>query len=245
MKNVQEWLLAFNQSYDNITSHKAPGLNEYEISVFLTDAQETVAMGLYNGSLGKSFESTEDVSNFLAPLMRQAEMTEVKNVMGICDDSHIYELPSTADEILFKTLELCTVASDCKDSEGKVLYNQAIVVPVTQDEYWRTVRNPFKRANANRVLRLTYPSKASTDDNGNLSIEKYTELISKRTIGKYIVKYITRPEPIILVDLKQSEDEDCLTIHGKWKAQTCLLDDALHQAILSEAVRMAKAVWQS
>ena len=246
MKSCQEWLLAFNQSYDNIMSHRAPGLNEYEISKVLTDAQEVVVMGLYNGSFGKAFQSTEDVSNFLAPLMRQATMTEVtdSSYSHIVAGSHIYVLPSTADEILFKTLELCTLESDCKGSDGKPLYNQAIVVPITEDEYWRTIRNPFKNANANRVLRLTYPS-SSTDTGGVLSVKKYTELISSRKIGTYTVKYITRPEPIILVDLKESEEAAGLTIHGKWQAQTCLLDDALHQAILNEAVQMAKAVWQS
>lgn len=247
MKSCQEWLLAFNQSYDNIMSHRAPGLNEYEISKVLTDAQENIVMGLYNGSLGKSFESHEDVSNFLAPLMRQAKM-QVVTALGIqhtVSGSVIYELPANADEILFKTLELCTVKSDCKDSDGNYKYNEAIITPVTQDELWHTMRNPFKGANDNRVLRLTYPSKATTDENGNLSVKKYTELISKRDIGDYIVKYITRPEPIILVDLKERESDEGLTIHGKWQAQTCLLDEALHQAILAEAVRMAKAVWKS
>lgn len=248
MKSCQEWLLAFNQLYDNITSHKAPGLNEYEISSFLTDAQETIVMGLYNGSLGKSFESSEDVANFLAPLMCQAKMEEVTTT----DQDHtvagskIYKLPDTAKEILFKTLEMCTVKSGCKDSTGEDVYSNAIVTPVTQDELWRTIRNPFKGANANRVLRLTYPSVSSVDENtGLLSVKKYTELISDRDIKDYIVKYITRPEPIILVNLKESEEADGLTIHGKWQAKTCLLDEALHQAILGEAVRMAQAVWQS
>lgn len=245
MKDCQEWLLAFNQSYDNITSHKAPGLNEYEISVFLTDAQDAIVMGLYNGSFGKPFESTEDVSNFLAPLMRQVKMQEVTTATDkICEDSHIFDLPKTADEILFKTLELVSVASDCKDKDGNVIYNQAIVVPITEDEYWRTVRNPFKNANANRVLRLTYKNDASVGEDGKLFVRKYSELISQRAIKDYIVRYITRPEPIILVNLKDSDDADGLTIHGKWQAQTCKLDDALHQAILSEAVRAAKAVWQ-
>jgi len=246
MKNCQEWFLAFNQGYDNITSHKAPGLNAYEISVFLTDAQESIVMALYNGALGKPFESTEDVSNFLASLMRRVKMEEVTEtgVMHTCEGSHIYTTPDNADEILVKTLELCMVDSGCKNPDGTKKYNQAIVNPVTLDEYWKTSRNPFKKANANKVLRLTYPSSAITDD-GDLTIKKYTELISDREIQSYVVHYITRPEPIILADLKQSEETDGLTIHGKWQAQTCKLDDALHQAILFEAIRMAKAVWQN
>lgn len=246
MKNCKEWLLAFNNLYNNIMSNKAPGLNPYEISCFLTDAEEAVVMGLYNGSFGKSFESEEDIATFLAPLVRQVEMSEVtEGVFKARSDSHIYTLPADADEILVKTLELCYVDAGCKDANGNPIDSQAIVKPLTQDEYWHTIRNPFKRQNANRVLRLTNTSPATVDSEGNLSVSKYSELISDREIKKYIVRYITRPEPIILVDLKVGEQEIYPTIRGKYRAQTCLLDDAIHQAILNEAVRMAKAVWQS
>ena len=237
MKNCQEWLLAFNNLYNNIMSNKAPGLNPYEISCFLTDAQEAVVMGLYNGSFGKPFESEEDVSTFLATLVRQAEMVEVtKDVIKVCADSHIYTLPPEADEILVKTLEWCNVDAGCKDASGQPVDSQAIVVPMTQDEYWRTTRNPFKRQNARRVLRLTNTSPATVGDNGNMSVSKYSELVSDREIKKYFVRYITRPEPIILVDLMVGGQELYPTIRGKYKKQTCLLDDAIHQAILNEAV---------
>jgi hypothetical protein len=234
MKNVQEWEIGFDQLYNNITSNKAPGLNSFEKSRFLTDAQEAIVVGLYNGSFGKAFESTEDVSNYLAPLVAQANFEQV--ITGdfpkvSATKSFIFELPDGKPEILFRTLELCTLTEDCGDV-------QAVVVPVTQDEYWRTSRDPFKRQNERKVLRLIY-SDASVAD-GNLSVQKYSELISDFTIKDYTVRYIKRPEPIILRDLPNG-----LSIQGKTAAQTCLLDDALHQAILTEAVRLAKAAWMN
>ena len=54
------------------------------------------------------------------------------------------------------------------------------------------------------------------------------------------MRYIKKPEPIILCDL-----EDGLTIDGESEAKTCKLNEHLHQAILEEAVRRAKAVWLS
>ena len=39
----------FDLYYNNISSNQAPGLNDYEKSVFLTDAQEECVLGLYNG----------------------------------------------------------------------------------------------------------------------------------------------------------------------------------------------------
>jgi len=256
MKNCQEWSLAFDQLYNNVTSNKAPGLSEYEKSVFLTDAQDNVVIGLYNGTYGKAFESTEDVSNYLATLVRQVECERFSDEMKkMCSDSVVYGLPSGSPEsptpeILFRTFEWCMVDSACKkDSQGHPVQEQIVVVPITQDEYWRTVRNPFKRQNDNRVLRLTYSLVDNATGSGDLDVEKYSELISSKTINKYFIRYITRPEPIILEDLGEDpepgETYEGLTIRGEYKAKTCTLDDAIHQLILNEAVRMAKAAWQS
>ena len=88
--------------------------------------------------------------------------------------------------------------------------------------------------NRNRVLRLAFGKFA--DDK-----KDYSELYSgDYNIVNYTVRYIKRPEPIILCYL-----EDGLGIRGKFVPSTCKLDEALHLTILAEAVRMAKAVWNS
>ena len=227
MKTCDEWLRNFNRLYNNITSNQAPGQSEYEISEFLTDAQDVVLVGLYNGTLSHSFEETEEVTDYLASLVLQADCPKVSSpAYHVVSGSQIFKLPN---DLLFRTLELCTVSMD-KCGEQSV-----IVVPVTQDEYWRTSRNPFKKQNKNRVLRLAFADKDGVSGNG------YSELISDHTITKYSVRYIRKPEPIILADLGDSG----LTVRGKTTAQTCQLHEFLHQAILTEAVRMAKAVWTS
>ena len=230
MKNVNEWSLEFDLAYNNITSNQAPGLTEYEKSVFLTDAQEAVVVGICNGSLRDSFEETEEMSVYLSPLVKQSNCQKMTSgVNHIVDDTDVFILPA---DILFRTLEICKVnAGDC----GEV---DAIVVPVTQDEFWRTKRNPFKGANARRVLRLAYGKYEEIISGNNKS--DYSELYSKYPITSYTVRYIKRPEPIILENL-----ESGLSIRGKSSSCTCKLDEALHQTILMEAVRLAKAVWNS
>lgn len=47
MKNCEEWENGFDLLYQNITSNQAPGLNAYEKSVFLTEAEFAVVIGLY------------------------------------------------------------------------------------------------------------------------------------------------------------------------------------------------------
>ena len=229
MKTCQEWENGFDLLYQNITSNQAPGLNAYEKSVFLTDAEYAIEIALYNGTLKNSFEETEELTSYLTTQVCQGDCSSVANAPKILDKSKVYELP---EDLLFVTLEMCTV--DVAGCGTK----QAIVVPVTQDEFWRTSRNPFKRQNNDRVLRLAYGSADNFSD--GLYTSRYSELVSDNDIVKYTVRYLRKPEPIILEDL-----EDGLSIDGETTARTCKLPEALHQAILEEAVRRAKAVWIS
>jgi hypothetical protein len=50
----------------------------------------------------------------------------------------------------------------------------------------------------------------------------------------YTVKYLKRPNPIILIDLP-----DGLEIRNKTKQNTCELNTALHSLILDSAVKLA------
>ena len=229
MKNCEEWENGFDLLYQNITSNQAPGLNAYEKSVFLTEAEFAVVIGLYNGSIKHSFEETEELTSYLANLVCQEDCSVSLDAPKIVDNSKVYELP---EDLLFVTLEMCKISVDgCGEKS-------AIVTPVTQDEFWRAYRNPFRKQNTEKVLRLAYG--ASDAIGSSLYSSRYSELVSDYEIGKYTVRYIKKPEPIILTDL-----EDGLTIEGESKAKTCKLNEHLHQAILEEAVQRAKAVWKS
>ena len=228
MKTCEEWENGFDLLYQNITSNQAPGLNSYEKSVLLTDAEYAIEIGLYNGTLKHSFEETEELTAYLNSLVCQSDCVKSKCAPKIVDNATVFELP---EDLLFRTLEMCTV-----NVEGCGT-RKAIVVPVTQDEFWRTYRNPFKRQNNDRVLRLSY---GSADGDEETYHQNFSELVSDNEVVKYTVRYLRKPEPIILCDL-----EDGLSIEGETQAKTCKLHESLHRAILEEAVRRAKAVWTS
>ena len=229
MKTCPEWENGFDLLYQNITSNQAPGHNAYEKSMFLTEAEYAIVIGLYNGTLKHSFEETEELTSYLATLVNQQDCPVAANAPKIVDKSKVYELP---EDLLFLTLEMSTVEVEGCGTK------QAVVIPVPQEQFWRTTRNPFKRQNDDRVLRLAYGSSESLGD--SLYTARYSELVSDNDIVKYTVRYLKKPEPIILQDL-----EDGLTIDGESTARTCKLPEALHQVILEEAVRRAKAVWTS
>lgn len=230
MKTVDEWSQEFDLLYNNITSNKAPGIEEYEKSVFLTRAQNSVVIALYRGSLGDAFEVTEEVTAYLGSLVKQADCAPVTtgeaSEQKLSDKSYIYKNPK---DLLFRTWEGCKITvSDCGSMD-------AAVEPITQDEYWKTIRNPFRKPNSRKVLRLSFADEFENNDPNKFT---YSELISDYPIETYTVRYLAKPNPIILVPLTGG-----LSIDGKTEAAACELNEALHYTILAEAVKMAKAVW--
>ena len=59
------------------------------------------------------------------------------------------------------------------------------------------------------------------------------------TVGTYTIRYVARPNPIILIDLASSN----LTINGQSNRMTSRLDPIIHEEILQRAVELAKAAY--
>ena len=129
-------------------------------------------------------------------------------------------------DIWFKTGEKAIIKDDSLKC-GNSTEREVDVVPVTQDTLYRTKNSPFRGPNERRILRL--------DCEANK-----VELISKYPIESYTIRYLSKPEPIILDNLPEG-----LTINNISTPQTCKLSSAIHRAILIRAVSIAKSVWGS
>lgn len=102
------------------------------------------------------------------------------------------------------------------------------VVPVKFDEYSRLMCKPYKRPLKYQAWRLT----------NNDVVNKADIVVGPSdTLTKYTIRYVRRPNPIIVSDL------DGLTIEGKSTATECELDPILHEEILQRAVELAKIAW--
>ena len=205
--------------YGNDVSKADLRVDEYEKSLFLTRAQEEVVLSLYSGKnpYNESFEATEELRRYLAPLVCEAKKQPIPNSSGIPlgmgSNSTFFTLP---EDLWFITYESVDV-SDAKCESTSTLD----VYPVRQDEYHKIKRNPFRGANYRRALRLDLSE-------GNV------EIICKYTITDYYVRYLRKLNPIILTDLS-----DGLDIEGISEATDCELPDILHQRILDRAVTLA------
>ena len=194
-------------------------LDEYEKSLFLTRAQEEYVLSLYNGKnpYGESFEQTEELRRFLAPLINQESLDPIATSdgkpLGIESNSKFFTLPQ---DLWFITYESVSITDGkCQGHTSQEVY------PVRQDEYHRLKKNPFRGANDRRALRL------------DLS-DGVVEIISKFAVSKYYVRYLRKLKPIILVNLGTEN-----SIDGYHEAMNSEVHESLHQRILEIAVQMA------
>ena len=205
---------AFGDSYDKNNL----AFDEYEKSIFLTKAQEEIIIDLYNGKnpFGDSFEKTEEIRRYLSDLIKTYTTTDKKvGYTGLSKSSVFFELP---DDLWFITYESVNLKDDrlgCMSGED------ISVIPITQDEYHRIGKNPFRGANERKALRLDLSNKV-------------VEIVSKYNVESYLVRYLSRPVPIILTNLA-----DDLSINDISTKTECELNPVIHRAILERAVKLA------
>lgn len=199
-------------------------LDEYEKSLFLTQAQEQIIVELYTGRNDKtsSFEKTEELRSNLKGLIRTATLTESdEDFRGISKYSKFFILP---DDVLFITYEAATLSDESAGCKNGTVIS---VIPVTQDEFDRVMNNPFRQASKRRALRL---------DNG-LDV---AEIVTKYDIKDYTIRYLSKPRPIVLANLAEVSI-DGVSIDGVDTITECKLDSAMHRYILERAVALAIA----
>ena len=204
-------------SYSDFSSILA--FDEYEKSLFLTQAQEQLIVELYSGRNNKalSFEMTEELRSSLKGLIKTVTLNgDSEDFKGISEYSKFFTLP---EDVLFITYEVATLndeSTGCKNG------SEILINPVTQDEFYRVMNNPFRQASKRRALRL---------DNG-LNV---AEIVTKYNIKDYTIRYLSKPTPIILADLED------VSIDGENKITECKLDSVMHRYILERAVALAIA----
>ena len=194
-------------------------LDEYEKSLLLTKSQEDLTIELYSGrnSMGTSFEETEEMRRYLSKLVKEAKLepitTSNNKPLGIDSNSKFFTLPA---DLWFITYESVSI------SDGKCDNMTTMdVYPVTQDEYHKIKKNPFRGANNRRSLRL------------DLS-DGVVEIVSKYTVTEYYLRYLRKLRPIVLINLGDEQ-----SIEGINTISECELPEILHQRILDRAVQLA------
>lgn len=255
----------FDLLFNNISSNQAPGLNEYEKSVFLTKAQDEIVKNYFqaesNGNtIKKGFDDTAIRQMDFSDLIMSKTLTEENEEPDVDPRALVYKI--SKDDRVYIIINESLYLMDNKDGKLKVNGIRQ-VIPIKYTEYMRLMSKPFKEPLKNMAWRIITKGRegdadvdtstgdpTTIDKNVSSKIEivittadknRYKNNGETNTI-KYNIRYVRRPRPIILTDLSDTFGED-LTINGYKKAMTCELNESTHEAILQRAVELAKIAW--
>ena len=203
----------FQLVYNNLASNLAPGLDTFEISMYLTKAYHAFVINNYH-----QYEKSEAARKTLIELTRDENLSPLNDssLVGkrICNNSAFFSLPDDILYVVYEALQMDSNAASC-------FKNKTIqITPVTHDEFHSVYPNPF-RYNDNHALRLDI-------DKEQRLAEIISPAISDLNVsGKYKVRYIKKPGPIIL--------ENGITIDGI----TSETESELNQIYDKDIVRLA------
>lgn len=223
--NLTELSNNFDLYWNNIMSNMAPNLDDYEKSEFLTKAQEDLVIKLYSGD---GFENTELNRRYLADLIVSTNITpNLQDIDTSFPGVTVYRMDLNQNLLVLISEQAQILNSECCNDGIKTMVN---VVPTTYDELNKVIKNPFKRPNNRKVLRIDKSTK-----------EVYIVTNEKNALQKYYYEYLKKPTPIILINLTGTG----LTIEGQVLPQNSILHPSLHRTLIQYAVQLAKISWES
>ena len=219
--NEFEW--EFDVLYNNIASNAAPGINSYEKSVLLTKAQDELIKNYFNPQGNKYKEG------FDGSAKRQIDFSGIISVAnGTLLDQQGFDLRAKVFKI---PTDVFLIINE------SIVTNTGIkqIIPIKFDEYTRLMSKPYKEPLKFQAWRLI----TDGDINSGVTVEIIPN--SQETVKSYTLRYVRRPKPIILANLK-SEYGD-VSINGETEISQCELNPLVHREILQRAVELAKITY--
>lgn len=227
---ITEFSTEFDVLYNNIMSNQAPGIDEYEKSVFLTKAQDEILKNYFN-PLGNKYREGYDGSRKrhidFSTLLETAypELYEGEDIKVFDDREILYSMPN--DIFIIVNEQAVQVV---KDTNTKIPIS---IIPLGDEGLIKMNAKPFKQPIKNQGWRLIHSKGDGTYIIG--LIVSYGD-----SIEDYRIRYVRKPKPIILVNLYNEYGEG-VSINGETDVTECELDPLIHPEILQRAVELAKS----
>ncbi len=231
MEILKELSFEFDIYYNNIMSGVAPGINDYEKSVFLTRAQDELIKEFFSPKKNAPQEGVGDSieRDYIFDTLLKTKSIE----RGTIDTSFYKNTISfnKPNDVLYE------LSFKLRNNN-----NERIVIPIKDSELNRLQSKPYKEPFKG------YAYKINNKENN----KKYEVIVHRKDYSlnwQLLLRYIKKPEPIILVNLSQVEgeyglDSNTLTIRGERVASLGSLTNA-YSDILERAVQLAKIHYDS
>lgn len=209
----------FQLVYNNLASNLAPGLDIFEISMYLTKAYHSYVVSAYH-----QYEKSEGARKSLIELVKPLQLSPYTignpNSVRISKDSTFFRLPDDVLYIVYEAIEMQNNREVPACLRGKTIQ----VSPTTHDEFHSVYNNPF-RYNKRHALRLDI----------DVNPDRLAEIVSTDSHIKYYqIRYIKKPGPIILDNLTGTDKID-----GIQTETLCELNPIYDKDIVKLAAQLA------
>lgn len=254
---AEEFSNNFDVLYNSITSNQAPSLDEYEKSIFLTEAQYEILLSYFDPRKNKIQEGYDGSQRRQIDFSKITISVSYKNEDK--DENKDGDKPDTQsddesnDESNNETdneSKFVEALFDPRDdsvgiimpSDIMMMLNERLtvtrgtksvfltVIPLQYSEYDRLMSKPYKRPVKNQAWRVF---------NYDINSKNTADLVvgPGDAIKEYTFRYVRRPKPIVTGNLDGLEIEGCSDV------TECELDPIIHYEILQRAVEKAKAAY--
>jgi hypothetical protein len=201
---------AVTNKFGDVKYNASIELDEYEKSVLLTKAQDELVKSIYgiDAANSISFEATESARRSLNQLVLDySTSTKITTLTHSYPNSCFFQIPDSCWFIVYERVVFANSDSI------------AMVKPLAHDSLFKNMNNPFKQPSLKRVFRLDITNNT-------------VEMITNNDISEYRIRYVVRPQPIVLTDIGD------LNINGVSVKTECELNSLVHNDILNLAVKM-------
>lgn len=189
---TQEFSNEFDVLYNNIMSNQAPGLDEYEKSIFLTKAQEELVRDYFNSRNVKNAQGFDDNQK------RQYDFSTLLSSITLPDFIDTYRALSVLNSVIYNTIfdsrakiyiapsDLFLVINESIEDSAKRRYS---VLPISYDEYNRLMLKPYGLPLKRQAWRIISDRTSSLVGWGGKQVDSATFLFKSKyfkTIEIYI-----------------------------------------------------------
>lgn len=167
---LNEFSNEFDVLYNSITSNQAPGLDEYEKSVFLTNGQTDVLRSYFNARENKpqqGFDDSRKRQIDFSSLMKNKTLDVYPTTYKFDNRSITYRMPN--DLLLF-------INESCSDSKYRY-----VVIPISYEEYDRLMLKPYQYPIKRGVWRLIVNSGIPTTGVADITDTSHISILNSTT----------------------------------------------------------------
>lgn len=198
---TQEFSNEFDVLYNNIMSNQAPGLDEYEKSIFLTKAQEELVRDYFNSRNVKNAQGFDDNQK------RQYDFSTLLSSITLHDFIDTYRALSVLDSVIYNTIfdsrakiyiapsDLFLVINESIEDSAKRRYS---VLPISYDEYNRLMLKPYGFPLKRQAWRIISDRTSSLVGWGGKQVDSATFLFKSKYFKTIEIHIMLRSENNIL-----------------------------------------------